>query len=292
MIYRGRFAPSPTGQLHFGSLVAALASYLDAKSQQGQWLVRIEDLDPPREIAGASDDILRALEVFQLEWDESVLYQSRRHGRYQDILDSLEQRQLTYHCQCTRKTLAEHSGHYPNLCRDKNLQLSEPAIRLKHLFPVHHFDDRLQGRIHLPTQGEAEDFILRRRDGLYAYQLAVVVDDIDQGITHIVRGADLIDSTFKQAQLYHYLNHLVPHYLHLPLAVNSAGHKLSKQNYAPAVLEQSAPQAMSNALMFLGQPLPKELHLAPCQEQLVWATQHWSLDKLPKKRAIPLPSAE
>ncbi|NVK88038.1 MAG: tRNA glutamyl-Q(34) synthetase GluQRS [Gammaproteobacteria bacterium] len=289
MNYRGRFAPSPTGHLHFGSLVAAVASYLDAHHHQGVWLVRIEDLDPPREVPGAADAILRVLESFALHWDESVCYQSQRHEQYHHYLDTLSARNLTYHCQCTRKQLSQYQGHYPNLCRERGLTLAHPAIRLKHLTPLASFEDRVQGTVKHDFTEQAEDFVLRRRDGLFAYQLAVVVDDIEHNISHIVRGADLIDSTFKQAQLYQYLEQPCPAYLHIPLAVTATGSKLSKQNYAPAVAAKEAPKALSQALRFLGQALPEELTNAPCPEQLAWATQHWQPQQIPQQHEIILP---
>lgn len=189
--YVGRFAPSPSGPLHFGSLVAALGSYFQAKANQGTWLVRIEDLDPPREMPGASEMILDALKVYHLHWDGEVVYQSERHHLYQAQIDAWLENGDAYYCQCTRKQIKEHGGYYPGTCRDKGLK--EGAIRLKMTKPIADFLDQKHGLMTIPEALVNEDFIIKRRDGLFAYNLAVVLDDIDQGVTEVVRGADLIE---------------------------------------------------------------------------------------------------
>ncbi|MCK5820063.1 MAG: tRNA glutamyl-Q(34) synthetase GluQRS, partial [Psychromonas sp.] len=235
MLYIGRFAPSPSGALHFGSLVAAVGSYLQAKSQNGLWYVRIEDIDPPREVKGASQDILDTLLAYGLKWDGDVVYQSQQSASYEAVLNQLYENNCSYYCQCTRKIIKQQGGLYQGNCRNKKYSQENAALRinLKQLGdPIEHFFDQLHGKISTPIN---DDFILRRKDGLYAYNLAVVVDDIKQNVTEIVRGADLIETTTKQLALYRLLNKPAPRYLHLPLAVMSPGNKLSKQNHALAV---------------------------------------------------------
>ncbi|OIQ48535.1 MAG: tRNA glutamyl-Q(34) synthetase GluQRS, partial [Gammaproteobacteria bacterium MedPE] len=190
--YRGRFAPSPSGDLHFGSLVAALGSYLDAKANNGQWLVRMEDIDPPREVAGASDSILRTLEAFGLHWDGDIAYQSQRHEFYQHHLEQLIADGFCYGCDCTRKMIMSGGGLYQGTCQHKaNGKLTTPhSLRFVNNHGVSGFDDRLLGRIEVGEDFANEDFILKRKDGLYAYQLVVVLDDMEQGITDVVRGSD------------------------------------------------------------------------------------------------------
>ena len=240
--YIGRFAPSPSGPLHFGSLVCALASYLDARANRGQWLVRIEDIDPPREQPGATDTILQYLELHHLHWDGEVIYQSQRSEIYLDTLQQLGGRSLSYRCDCSRKRLAGLSGCYDRYCQSRKISASIPAaIRLS----VRRSLEELRGFTNPVTfldgiQGaQAEDllmggdFIIHRKDGLFAYQLAVVVDDILQNITHVVRGADLLDTTARQILLFHVLGKPAPHYSHVPVMADAQGNKLSKQNRAP-----------------------------------------------------------
>ncbi len=200
--YIGRFAPSPSGPLHFGSLIAALGSFLQARAQQGRWLVRIEDIDPPREMAGAADLILKTLETHGLRWDGEVMYQSRRHARYDEIIDQLYRAGDLYWCRCTRREIMANGGFYNGHCRTLGLSAEGCAARLRQHQPVYDFEDGLQGHIAVPAALAEEDFIVRRRDGLYAYNLAVVVDDMDCGITEIVRGADLLEPTVRQIALY------------------------------------------------------------------------------------------
>lgn len=299
-LYRGRFAPSPTGPLHFGSLVAALGSYLEARRAGGEWLVRIEDIDPPREVPGASDEILHTLEQFGFEWDGQVMFQSRRHDTYLEVLAMLEHEGLTYRCGCSRKEIAQLSqqlgltpGVYPGSCRNHPVSPHHRhAIRLLSEGQQVRFEDRLQGQIEQDVEREVGDFVLRRADGLFAYQLAVVVDDAEQGISHVVRGSDLLDSTPRQIALQRLLGYPTPDYAHLPVAVNSAGQKLSKQTFAPALDIHRPLPALWQALRFLGQAPPLEL----LQEELSafwhWALGHWQLKSVPRRLSLPYPDDE
>ncbi len=285
---KGRFAPSPSGPLHFGSLVAALGSYFHAKSQQGQWLVRIEDLDPPREMAGADMLILKALEAYGLHWDESVIYQSQRHQRYQQQIEQWLDESTAYYCQCTRKQIKAMGGFYDGRCRDLALEGNDCAVRIKVDSPIEQFNDLHHGIMSIPQGLAAEDFIIKRRDGLFAYNLAVVLDDIDQGITEVVRGADLIEPTGRQIHLYQQLNCEVPSYLHLPLAIDERGGKLSKQNHAPAIpidKEQIKP-VLLKAMTFLGFALPRDVQQGTIGEIVAWGVAHWRVSQLPSEIEI------
>ena len=279
--YRGRFAPSPTGALHFGSLVAAVGSYLDAKHQQGKWLVRMEDLDTPRNVPSASDNILRTLDAFGLHWDESVLYQSQRLAVYADTLQQLKDQGLAYPCWCSRKAVTEARNIpaqiYACTCRHTPPPQASrpPAWRMQVDDTVISFTDRLQGSITQNLATEVGDFVLKRADGLFAYQLAVVVDDAAQGITDIVRGADLLDSTPRQIYLQQQLGFTTPRYLHLPLALNAQGQKLSKQTLAQAIHTNPPSAALYAALQFLGQQPPDALKHAPLVSLWSWAMTHW-----------------
>jgi len=261
---RGRFAPSPTGPLHFGSLVAAVGSYLSARSQGGEWLVRMEDLDPPREVKGAADEILRTLEAYGFEWQGAVMYQSRRRDAYEAALEALQHCGALYPCSCTRKEIADSSIAgieglvYPGTCRGGLAPgRSARALRVRTDHAVIEFEDRAQGRQHVSLEREIGDFVARRADGFYAYQLAVVVDDAEQGITEIVRGADLLTSTACQVYLQQLLGLPTPGYLHLPAAVNEQGEKLSKQTFANPLPRAKPLVMLRQALDFLGQdPLP------------------------------------
>lgn len=293
--YRGRFAPSPTGALHFGSLVAALASYLDARSCNGAWLLRIEDIDQTRCIPGAADEIIRTLADFALEWDEPIVYQSHASSqqRYRQALEQLTGLGLTYPCGCSRKEIADSSQTgiegpiYPGTCRTGLPPGKQPrAVRLRVADGDIGFEDRVQGWISQNLAQQIGDFVLKRADGLYSYQLAVVVDDAWQGITDIVRGIDLLASTPRQLYLQRSLGLSQPRYLHLPLAVNQYGLKLSKQNLALPINRDHAPAAMARALQFLGQPLPDAAHRMPCSELLQWAITHWQADCIPRKTCI------
>lgn len=294
--YRGRFAPSPTGPLHFGSLVAALGSFLDARHHQGSWLVRMEDLDPPREVAGAADQILRTLQDYGLEWDEPVIYQSQRNTLYQQALDRLQGQHMLYGCACSRKEIADSqlasagAPVYPGTCRN-GLPAGRTArawrVRVNAQPVVLH--DLLQGRIQQQLEQECGDFVLRRADGLFAYQLAVVVDDAAQHITHVVRGADLLDSTPRQMHLQQLLDYPLPAYLHLPVAVTPSGEKLGKQTLAPALPENHRTDTLLQALRFLNQPLPDSRDIG-LRELLAWAGNHWDRSLLPARRTRPAPA--
>lgn len=284
--YRGRFAPSPTGLLHAGSLTTAVGSYLHARSQGGQWLLRIEDLDPPREVPGAADAILRTLEALGLAWDGPVIWQSQRLTAYQDALDALIASGHAYPCACTRReiALAGYPGVdgvvYPGTCRNglaagkagRAWRLHVPAGEV--MFMDGHYGAQRQDVAH-----QVGDYVLKRADGLFAYQLAVVVDDAWQGISEVVRGADLLDSTPRQIVLQRALNAPTPRYTHLPLLVNAAGEKLSKQTLAPAIRPDQAADELRLALTRLNHAPP-----ADCQgldELWGWALAHWSLARAP-----------
>ncbi|KZN47500.1 hypothetical protein N474_12295 [Pseudoalteromonas luteoviolacea CPMOR-2] len=283
--YRGRFAPSPSGPLHFGSLVAALASYLDAKAQNGQWLVRMEDIDTPRVVPGAADAILTTLDAYGLHWDGPVVYQSQRHDLYQDVLASLISSNVVYACTCTRKQIKARGGYYDNHCRAANHNFDNNALRLKQNYPVVEFHDGLQGKVQIPDTIAQEDYIIKRRDGLFAYQLVVVVDDHEQGITHVVRGADLLEPTARQLSLFKQLAYPTPLFTHVPLAVANPGFKLSKQNHAPAIDNQNPLPALIAALEFLGFNPPK-LQFDTIEALLNWAISNYQLTKLPNNKEI------
>lgn len=223
-IYRGRFAPSPTGPLHFGSLIAAVGSYLQAKQQHGEWLVRIDDIDPPREKKGAATDILTTLEGFGFEWDSDVLYQSSKLQHYQEAVNNLIKQQLAYPCSCSKKSILKKTGQtegevvYPGFCRDKPLEKSsEYSVRLRCSSEHIHFDDTIQGKQAINLEKLKGDFVIQRRDHHFSYQLATGIDDAEQGITEVVRGADLLDCTACQLHVQHMLNLPSPHYCHLPV---------------------------------------------------------------------------
>jgi glutamyl-Q tRNA(Asp) synthetase len=292
-MYRGRFAPSPTGPLHFGSLVAALGSWLDAHAHGGEWLVRVEDIDPPREVAGASDAILRSLEAHHLTWDGSVLYQHTRSEAYRAALDTLHRDGAIFPCTCTRKQIADRqqarglANIYPGTCRTRTRIPHEThALRVNTAGAQMGFTDRIQGIQQQDIETEVGDFVVRRADGLFAYQLAVVIDDADQGITDIVRGSDLLDNTPRQMLLQRLLKLPTPRYAHLPVAVNAAGQKLSKQTFAPPLDDRQPLTALHEALRFLGLPSPPELRDATIDDLLTWAVNHWNMELVPKQIAV------
>jgi glutamyl-Q tRNA(Asp) synthetase len=293
-MYVGRFAPSPTGPLHFGSLVAAVASYCEAKANQGLWLVRMEDLDRPREMKGAADAILHQLEAFGFEWDSEVIYQSKRNEFYSEILQQLKQQQLIYPCTCTRKEIADSSNQigidsiiYPKTCHTHPPKTNAPiAWRIKTSPTLIKFNDAIQGSLEQNIADQVGDFVLKRADGLYAYQLAVVADDAEQKITHVVRGADLLDSTSRQIYLQQLLGFKQPFYAHIPIAVNSQGEKLSKQTLAQPINKEHAPQLVFDALVFLGQHPPSTLKQISLTEIWEWAIQNWQLSKISHKISI------
>lgn len=286
MQYRGRFAPSPTGALHFGSLVAAVASYADALAHQGCWLVRMEDIDEKRTVAGAADEILRSLEAFGFEWDETVLHQSRRKERYGEIIQQLLVQDLAYSCACSRKEIAAiaRSGIegpiYPNTCRNgPPTGRQGRALRLRTTSEEIGFEDRIQGSVYQRLEQEIGDFIIHRADGFTAYQLAVVVDDADQEINQIVRGADLLLSTPRQIYLQQLLGHPQPAYAHIPLVLDAGGRKLSKQDRDHPVSRQKPLDALLAAWRFLAQPMPPEPPLHP-EEFWNWAKETWHTDRI------------
>lgn len=293
-VYRGRFAPSPTGPLHFGSLVAALGSYLDARAQGGQWLVRIEDVDTQRTVSGAADLILRTLADFGFEWDGEVAVQSRRLDLYHAALVRLQLDGDVYPCACSRSAIAGATSRrsvdgallYPGTCRSGLAAGSAArAWRLRVPDRAIGFVDRVCGPASQNLAREVGDFVLLRADGLYAYQLAVVVDDAAQGVNAIVRGADLLDSTARQIYLQERLGLPTPSYAHLPLVVNEAGEKLSKQTHAAPVSAAQGSAPLAAAMRFLGQTPPPELHGAPPDEFWRWAIGAWSMARVPAARA-------
>ncbi len=275
--YSGRFAPSPTGPLHFGSLITAVASYCDARAHNGKWLVRIEDTDIPRIYPGSEEHILRSIEAFQFEADAEIIFQKDRLDIYDAVLDQLHQKHLVYACQCTRKMLG--SNHiYAGTCRDLNLPFEQQAIRVKVSDQEICFSDRLQGTHCSNLQHELGDFVLKRRDGIINYQLAVVVDDYLQGMTHVVRGADLLDNTERQIWLGSVLGYPKLEYMHLPLAMNDQGQKLSKQNMAQPLDLNRAPELLQQAIRALHQA---EVDLDTPERMLKQAIAQWDTQQIP-----------
>ena len=287
--YIGRFAPSPTGPLHFGSLLAALASFLDARANQGKWLMRIEDLDPPREPAGSAELILQQLQDFGMNWDDEVLYQSTRLGAYEEVMGQLQDKGLAYPCDCTRPQIREMGLVYNGSCRERSTPPERPyALRLKTEALEIGFDDKIQGHFSQQLELDAGDFVIRRKDELYAYQLAVVVDDEFQNITHVVRGWDLLDSTPRQIYLQRVLNYQEMSYIHIPIIVDEKGQKLSKQAFAPSIETDRASEAIYKALVFLGQVPPAEIAIERPESQLQWAIANWDSQAVAKVSSLPL----
>ena len=271
--YIGRFAPSPTGPLHLGSLYTALASFLQARSRQGKWLLRIDDLDTHRNIKGSADSILKTLDVFGLHWDGSVVYQSQHLDVYDEILNELAKNNLIYPCTCSRKTL---TGIYSGHCRNKQPPQNSPhSLRIKTDERIISFQDELQGLISHNLAGQHGDFILKRKDRVIAYQFAVVVDDDLQQINHVVRGFDLLDSTPRQIYMQQTLGFATPGYMHVPVIIDEQGYKLSKQTRATAVDLKKPYVVIFGLLDLLQQNPPSELQYAPSSEQLDWAIKYW-----------------
>ncbi|MFW2003336.1 tRNA glutamyl-Q(34) synthetase GluQRS [Acinetobacter ursingii] len=280
--YIGRFAPSPTGPLHFGSLITAVASYCDAKSQQGSWLVRIEDTDIPRIYPDSETHILNSLDAFGFEADGEIIFQRQRLPIYEQVIEQLKQQHLVYACQCTRKMLGSNAI-YQGTCRNLNLDFNDQAIRVKVNDEYICFNDRLQGQHCSHLQHDLGDFVLKRRDGIINYQLAVVVDDYLQGITHVVRGADLLDNTERQIWLGQLLGYPRLSYMHLPLAMNANGQKLSKQNLAQALDLKQASLLLAQAIEALHQS-PVELDIP--SNMLKQAVTQWNIDQIPHQTEL------
>ena len=287
--YRGRFAPTPSGPLHFGSVVAALGSCLDARAHGGQWHLRIDDLDARRTVPGAADDILRCLEALGFEWDGAVVLQSRRREAYHASLHRLRCRGLLYPCCCSRKEIAELATAgvdgpvYPGTCRDA-MRAGRPARALRLLTAGAHvrFVDRVLGPQMRDLEQDPGDFALYRADGVYAFHLAAAVDDAEYGMTDVVRGADLLESSARQIWLLGQLGLPVPRYAHLPVALTAQGQKLSKQTRAaPVDAAQPAP-VLRQALRFLGQAPPAGLEDADVGQLWRWAVEHWDLGRVPR----------
>ena len=283
-IYRGRFAPSPTGPLHLGSLFAALISYLEARSHNGEWLLRIEDVDAQREQTGARQSIIDTLEAHSLCWDGDISYQSDQSQYYERVLQQLADQKRTYHCPCSRKQLLSHKGLHLEGCQNKTLDkhdLANCAIKFKMQETQFSWNDGILGKINLRCQ---EDFVLKRKEGFYAYQLAVVCDDIIQNITHVVRGSDLLDSTPMQLTLYHALNTTAPEFSHFPVLLNKKNQKLSKQTFARAVEQQTALKNLLDLFTLLKLPLshtPKS-----CEQALQMALEIWNQDYIPVTKTL------
>jgi len=296
--YRGRFAPSPTGPLHFGSLISAVGSYLQARSQHGEWWLRMEDIDEPRSVAGAADAILRTLELYGFEWDGELWVQSQRKDIYATVCDTLQVAEHIFPCACTRKQIIAQAqqlglpkGKYPGTCR-AGLQAGQSprTLRLKVSDKTFGFTDQIQGWQQQNLSQDVGDFIIRRADGLFAYQLVVVVDDAKAGITEIVRGSDLLDSTPRQLYLQQLLGYPQPTYVHLPVALDARGNKLSKQTFATPIDPQQPIINIWKALKFLGQKPPVELQQEELQNLWQWAIAHWNLDHVPKQLGITMPA--
>lgn len=284
--YVGRFAPSPTGPLHFGSLLTALASFVAARAAQGRWLVRIEDIDVPRTDPAHAASILHALEDHRLGWDGTTEWQSRRTELYRAAFDRLVADGRIFHCDCSRRALEDHAV-YPGTCR--NLALPEAPDRAARLHAPDtevSFVDEIQGRCTQRLTRDVGDFVVKRRDGLFAYQLAVVVDDVEQGITHVVRGADLLDNTPRQLHLYELLHRRAPEFAHIPVVTDRSGRKLSKHTGAAPLDRHNASANLHLALTLLGQSPPAALVKEPPATQLEWAVAHWRLHAVPRGTRI------
>ena len=285
-MYIGRFAPSPTGELHFGSLLAALASYLDAKSNNGLWLLRIDDIDPPRELPGASDTIIAMLQAFGMQWDQDIVFQSERSHLYQQALNQLQQADVSYPCYCSRKEIKQRTSHsrYDRYCLSNKTTTTtihtHCAWRFKNDTSSFIWQDTILGEQRI-EHSENADFILKRSDSLWAYQLAVTVDDAAMGITHVVRGRDLLMEATKQLQLAQALNLHTPAFSHIPLVKNDSGQKLSKQNLAPALSTTQINHQLYTALQMLGQKTNDKFKNAKITDILLQATQDWNPATIP-----------
>lgn len=290
----GRFAPSPTGELHFGSLIAALASFLNSRSKGGRWLLRIDDLDQPRVVHSTIASIQRCLEAHGLTWDGQVIYQNERLTLYQEALNDLKP--YTFACQCSRKRIAETAEAgpmgfiYPGTCRNLHIdpEHNPSAIRVQAAGQIIEFQDQIQGLISADMDQQIGDFIIRRADGIFAYHLASAVDDCLDGITEVIRGMDLLPSTACQIHLQKLLQKKPPRYGHFPIAVNSAQQKLSKLTGAPPVRSDEAVPTLYRALEFLGQHPPRDLQQQQVNEIVEWGIQHWTVVTIPAQEKITL----
>jgi glutamyl-Q tRNA(Asp) synthetase len=294
--YVGRFAPSPTGPLHIGSLATAVASFLHARQSAGFWLVRIEDIDPPREVRGAADEILRTLDAYELFWDGPAIFQSARRAVYEDACSRLLLNGLAFRCSCTRSALRADGdgplGAYPGTCRLRTSHDQATAVRVRVADrSVVRFADRLQGPIETDLAKVTGDYVIWRRDGLPAYHLAVVIDDADEQVTSVVRGVDLLDSTAVHLHLQATLGFPSPAYFHLPVVLNAEGQKLSKQTGAEPVGRSNLSATAAIVLELLGAHIPAELRGAPPRELWTWATANWRIEELSGRRALALPPA-
>lgn len=291
MTYVGRFAPTPSGPLHFGSLIAATASFLDAKANQGQWLVRMDDLDTPRVVKSSIPQILNQLEAFGFEWDQTVHYQSQSQARYDQALDQLVNQKQAFYCDCTRKQIfaRDPQGLYNGYCRDRNLAPSNRhAVRFKVPNELMRIADLIQGEVSLNPAKELGDFVLKRRDGFIGYHLACAVDDLAQGITHVIRGSDLLQSCFAQSLIGQSLANKQLQYGHHPVAVTSEQIKYSKSAQSPAIDANQAVNQIWQALAFLNQAPPEDLKQATLNEIWHWAKTNWHLDQIPPKGMIEI----
>lgn len=287
--YKGRFAPSPTGAVHFGTLLAAVGSYLQAKKHDGEWIIRMEDVDLSRKVEGSDTGILHTLEAFGFEWQGEILYQSTQNEHYENALQRLVEQSLVFACTCSRKQLAKiNSGIYPGTCRLRLLpEKSEHALRVLAKNIDITFTDTVMGEQSQNMAQQCGDFIIKRRDGLFAYQLAVVVDDAMQGITEIVRGADLLDSTPRQIYLQQQLGYNTPAYCHLPLAVDTNGNKISKSEGAAKADVKNKEKQLCEVLAFLGQQPPADLSACNIDDIWRWATANWHINNVPQKKCRP-----
>jgi glutamyl-Q tRNA(Asp) synthetase len=288
--YKGRFAPSPTGKVHFGTLTAAVGSYLQAKKNNGDWIIRMEDVDVTRKVKGSDSEILKTLELFGFEWQGEVIYQSMRTEYYQNALEQLKELSLVFPCVCSRKQLAAiRSDIYPGTCRIRTLpENNDHALRLLTTDAIIEFDDVVMGKQSQDIARQCGDFVIKRRDGLFAYQLAVVVDDYLQGITEVVRGADLLESTARQIYLQRLLGYPTPGYCHLPLAVDADGSKISKSEGAAKVEIKNKEKLIYEVLAFLGQNPPADLFRSNISYIWKWAVENWDISLVPVTKKIPL----
>lgn len=286
--YIGRFAPSPTGPVHLGTLIAAVGSYLQAKKNRGKWLIRMEDVDTTRTVRGSDSEILNTLEAFGFEWNGEILYQSKQTEHYEYALEQLKSLSLVFPCSCSRKQLANSNSQiYPGTCRSRQLpETGEHALRILAQDITIEFNDIVMGKQSQNMEQQCGDFVIKRRDGLFAYQLAVVVDDALQNITEIVRGSDLLDSTPRQIYLQQLLAYPTPDYCHLPLAVDSDGNKISKSEGATKVDIKNREKLMCDVLDFLGQNPPADLSASNINDIWSWAEEHWDVTHVPSKTHI------